>query len=105
MEQVRNGPMAGRTVLVTGGTAGIGRATALGLATMGAHLAITCRDRGRTEGAPRARLGEGAAIGCHHGSATSMVSSATPTGIALGPVSPCLRRWARIRASQAAPRA
>ncbi len=53
MEQLHSGPMAGRTVLVTGGTAGIGRATALGLATMGAHLAITGRDRGRTEGAAR----------------------------------------------------
>jgi retinol dehydrogenase-14 len=40
-------------VLVTGGTGGIGRATALGLATMGAHLAITGRDRERTEGAAR----------------------------------------------------
>jgi NAD(P)-dependent dehydrogenase (short-subunit alcohol dehydrogenase family) len=53
MEQIPSGPMAGRTVLVTGGTGGIGRATALGLATMGAHLAITGRDRGRTEGAAR----------------------------------------------------
>jgi NAD(P)-dependent dehydrogenase (short-subunit alcohol dehydrogenase family) len=51
MEQLHSGPMAGRTVLVTGGTAGIGRATALGLARMGAHLAIVGRDRGRTEGA------------------------------------------------------
>ena len=30
MEQSRSGPMAGRTVLVTGGSGGIGRATALG---------------------------------------------------------------------------
>jgi retinol dehydrogenase-14 len=45
--------MAGRTVLVTGGTGGIGRATAMGLATMGAHLGITGRDRARTEGAAR----------------------------------------------------
>ena len=45
--------MAGRTVLVTGGTSGIGRATALGLATMGAHVAITGRDRVRTEDAAR----------------------------------------------------
>ena len=43
--------MTGRTVLVTGGSGGIGKATALGLATMGAHLAITGRDRGRTEDA------------------------------------------------------
>ena len=53
MEQSRSGPMAGRTVLVTGGTGGIGRATALGLAAMGAHLAITGRDHGRTEDAAR----------------------------------------------------
>jgi retinol dehydrogenase 14 len=53
MNQLHGGPMAGRTVLVTGGTGGIGRATALGLATMGAHLAITGRDRGRTEGSAR----------------------------------------------------
>ncbi|MBA2389072.1 MAG: SDR family NAD(P)-dependent oxidoreductase, partial [Geodermatophilaceae bacterium] len=53
MEQVHTGPIAGRTVLVTGGTSGIGRATARGLATMGAHLAITGRDRERTEDAAR----------------------------------------------------
>jgi len=49
----RGGLMAGRTVLVTGGTGGIGKATALGLARMGAHLAITGRDRGRAEAAAR----------------------------------------------------
>ncbi len=53
MEHIHAGPMSGRTVLVTGATSGIGRATALGLATMGAHLAITGRDRGRTENAAR----------------------------------------------------
>jgi len=53
MEQSRSGPMAGRTVLVTGASGGIGQATALGLAAMGAHLAITGRDRGRTEDAAR----------------------------------------------------
>jgi retinol dehydrogenase 14 len=46
-------PMAGKTVLITGATSGIGRATALGLARMGAHLAITGRDRVRTEDAAR----------------------------------------------------
>lgn len=45
--------MAGRTVLVTGGTAGIGKATAMGLARLGAHVAITGRDRGRAEEAAR----------------------------------------------------
>ena len=53
MKQIRSEPMAGRTVLVTGGTGGIGRATAMSLATMGAHLAITGRDRERTQGAAR----------------------------------------------------
>lgn len=43
--------MAGRTVLVTGGSGGIGKATAVGLAGMGARLAITGRDRGRLEAA------------------------------------------------------
>ena len=47
------GPLAGKTVLVTGGTTGIGRATAVGLAAMGAHLAIIGRDRRRTEDAAR----------------------------------------------------
>src|SRR5215210_2011425 len=53
MEPIHSGLMAGRTVLVTGGSGGIGRATALGLAALGAHLAITGRDRGRTEAAAR----------------------------------------------------
>jgi retinol dehydrogenase-14 len=53
MEQIPSGPLAGKTVLVTGGTGGIGRATALGLATMGANLGITGRDRERTERAAR----------------------------------------------------
>ena len=47
------GLMAGKTVLVTGATGGIGKATALGLARMGAHVAITGRHRGRTEAAAR----------------------------------------------------
>ncbi len=42
-------PMTGRTVLITGGTGGIGRATALGLATMGANVAITGRDAARAQ--------------------------------------------------------
>ena len=41
--------MTGKNVLVTGGTAGIGKATAVGLATLGARVAITGRDRVRAE--------------------------------------------------------
>ncbi len=40
-------PMEGKTVLVTGGTGGIGRATAEALAGLGARVAIVGRDRAR----------------------------------------------------------
>jgi retinol dehydrogenase 14 len=53
MEQTPGQPMSGRTVLITGGSGGIGRATALGLATMGARVAIVGRDRERTGAAAR----------------------------------------------------
>jgi retinol dehydrogenase 14 len=43
--------MTGRVVVVTGGTSGIGRATALALAEMGATVALTGRSRTRTEAA------------------------------------------------------
>jgi retinol dehydrogenase-14 len=47
-------PMAGKVVLITGGTGGIGRATAIGLATLGARVGITGRDRARAEQAAAA---------------------------------------------------
>src|ERR1700680_3414446 len=43
--------MAGKSVLVTGGTGGIGRATATGLAALGARVGITGRDQARAEAA------------------------------------------------------
>ena len=42
-------PMAGKVVLITGGTGGIGQATAIGLATMGARVGITGRDLARAD--------------------------------------------------------
>jgi retinol dehydrogenase 14 len=51
--EVRPLSMAAKTVLVTGASGGIGKATALGLAQMGAHLAIIGRDRVRTDAAAR----------------------------------------------------
>ena len=50
--------MAGKFVLVTGGTGGIGRATATGLAALGARGGITGRDRARTEVAAAGEVAE-----------------------------------------------
>jgi NAD(P)-dependent dehydrogenase (short-subunit alcohol dehydrogenase family) len=55
--------MAGKVVMITGGTGGIGRATAIGLARMGARVGISGRDLVRTEQAA-------AAISAASGSAT-----------------------------------
>src|SRR5213592_1578350 len=52
--------MAGKSVLVTGGTGGIGKATAIGLAALGARVGITGRDQASTEAAA---AGIGAAPG------------------------------------------
>ena len=43
--------MTGKTVLITGATSGIGRAAAIALATIGARVGITGRDRSRAEAA------------------------------------------------------
>jgi retinol dehydrogenase 14 len=46
-----SGPMAGKTILVTGGTGGLGRATAIGLARLGARVGIVGRDLDRAKAA------------------------------------------------------
>jgi NAD(P)-dependent dehydrogenase (short-subunit alcohol dehydrogenase family) len=53
MDQVHRRIMAGKTVLITGGSGGIGKATAMGLARMGARIAITGRNAERTAIAAR----------------------------------------------------
>jgi retinol dehydrogenase-14 len=45
------GEMTGKTVVVTGGTGGIGRATAAGLAALGATVGIVGRDQSRADAA------------------------------------------------------
>jgi NAD(P)-dependent dehydrogenase (short-subunit alcohol dehydrogenase family) len=51
--------MVGRWVVITGASGGIGKATAAGLAAMGADVAIVGRDRARTEVAAREIGGAG----------------------------------------------
>jgi NAD(P)-dependent dehydrogenase (short-subunit alcohol dehydrogenase family) len=51
--------MSGKTVVVTGATSGIGRATAIALSKMGAKVLITARDAGRGLAAAQAIAKEG----------------------------------------------
>jgi retinol dehydrogenase-14 len=70
--------MAGRTVLVTGGTGGIGRATAQGLAGMGARVAITGRDACRAENtACEIRAASGATVDVFVGDLSSQADGST----------------------------
>lgn len=53
--------MQGKIVMITGGSAGIGLATAIGLAQMGAHLIVVGRDQLKGEFAVQTLLEQGAA--------------------------------------------
>jgi len=44
-----NGGMGGKTVLITGGTSGIGKATAVAVAAMGADVVVVGRNSERGE--------------------------------------------------------
>ena len=48
-----NTRMQGKVCLITGANSGLGKATALGLALMGATVVMVCRDRVRGEEAQR----------------------------------------------------
>ena len=54
--------MTGRTVLVTGGTGGIGLATAAGLVGLGARVGIVGRDAARSEAAAERLRGSGGEV-------------------------------------------
>ena len=54
-------PLSGRVCLITGASSGIGRATTLALAGMGAELVLLCRDRGKGEETAAAARAAGAA--------------------------------------------
>jgi NAD(P)-dependent dehydrogenase (short-subunit alcohol dehydrogenase family) len=51
-------PIAEQTILITGATDGLGKATALELAKMGAHILIHGRDEGRLEDAKQVIIAE-----------------------------------------------
>src|SRR4051812_10773386 len=51
MRDTKGGLMQGKVCLVTGGNAGLGKATAKRLAGLGAKVVILCRDKARGEAA------------------------------------------------------
>ncbi len=81
---------AGRSAIITGGSLGIGRAVAERLATEGANVLITGRDRSRLErvAAELSELGSGETI-AHPGDVAAPTSATETVGLAVS-------RWGRI---------
>jgi NAD(P)-dependent dehydrogenase (short-subunit alcohol dehydrogenase family) len=73
-----------RSVLVTGASSGIGKATALGLAKRGLHVAIVGRDRERTEAAARDIREAGGAVQVFFADLSSQAEVRRLAGEALG---------------------
>ena len=90
-------PMSGKTVLVTGGTGGIGKATAAGLASLGARVGIVGRDRQRADAAAGdIRRETGAAAVSANAASTIAIEIAgavvrAPRGVDLGWLADVLR--------------
>jgi retinol dehydrogenase-14 len=81
-------PMAGRTMAVTGATGGIGKATAHGLAQMGAHLVIIGCDPQRTEETAEAmRSAGGGKVGAFVADLSSPRCGGSPTSCSPSPAS------------------
>lgn len=80
MSSMPPGPVAGKQVVLTGGTSGIGLAAAEALAARGANIAIVARDKQRGETAA-ARARAAAAVAGTKGTETA----ATPPTPATGP--------------------
>jgi NAD(P)-dependent dehydrogenase (short-subunit alcohol dehydrogenase family) len=84
--------MAGKSILGTGGTGGIGKTTAIGLAALGAGVGITGRDPPPTEAAA-ASIRAAPAVTSPRSASAAMVSPAgsrggAPAGAQLTGLSP-----------------
>ena len=70
-------PMAGRVCVVTGASSGIGKATSVALAGLGATVVLVCRDRARGEAALGDVAGAGTAAGGNADGAADTVADGT----------------------------